>query len=112
MPRLQKLAEHYASKNVQFIAISIDAPDSQGRIDDVVRKRNFRLPVWTGADEKMLTALKLGELVPATLILDENGETIGKIEGEARDNDVRTRVDWLLGGRVGKQPKLVQKNDW
>ncbi len=112
MPRLQKLADAYTSQNVKFLAISLDAADTQGKIDDVVRKRDFHLPVWTGADETTLAALNLGELVPATLILDENGETIGKIEGEARDKDVRSRLDWLLAGRKGKQPKVVQKNDW
>ena len=112
MPRLQKLSESYAPKGVQFIAVSIDAPDTQGKIDDVVHKRNFRLPVWTGADEQTLASLHMGELVPATLILDENGNAIGRIEGEARDKDVQSRVDWLLGGRTGKQPKPIQKNDW
>ena len=59
-----------------------------------------------------LADLKLGELVPATLILDAAGEPIGKIEGEAREKDVRSRLDWLLSGKQGKAPKLVQKNDW
>jgi hypothetical protein len=68
--------------------------------------------VWTGASEKTLQELGLGVLVPATLILDENGVAIGKIEGEAREKDLTSRLDWLLNGRQGKQPRLVQKNDW
>lgn len=112
MPRLQKLADIYAAQNVRFVAIALDAPETQGKIKEVVQKRGFRLPVWTGATEQTLADLQLGVLVPATLILDEDGQTIGKIEGEVRDKDVRSRLDWLLGGRKGNQPKPVQKNDW
>lgn len=112
MPRLQKLADNYQARGVRFIAVSLDAPDTQNKIDTVIAKRGFRLDIWTGATDQTLAQLKLGELVPATLILDEQGEVIGKIEGEARDKDVRSRLEWLLGGRQGKQPKIVQKNDW
>jgi thiol-disulfide isomerase/thioredoxin len=112
MPRLQKLADAYGSRSVQFIAISLDAPDTQPKIPQVIAKRNLHIPVWTGADETTLKALDLGELVPATLILDDSGEVIGRIEGEASDKDIRSRVDWLLNGRTGKQPKPVQRNDW
>ncbi|MFN2977018.1 TlpA family protein disulfide reductase [Terriglobus aquaticus] len=112
MPRLQKLADTYGSRGVQFVAISLDAPDTQSKIPQVIAKRNLRIPVWTGADETTLKALDLGELVPATLILDDTGTVIGRIEGEASDKDIRSRIDWLLNGRNGKQPKAIQRNDW
>jgi thiol-disulfide isomerase/thioredoxin len=112
MPRLQKLAESYSAQGVQFVAISLDAPETQGKIEAAVHKSGLRIPVWTGATDQTLAEYQLGVLVPATLILDADGVVIGKIEGEARDKDVRARLDWVLGGRQGKQPKIVQKNDW
>ncbi len=112
MPRLQKLSEEYSGKGVQFVAISLDAAETQGKIDAVVEKRGFRIPVWTGASEETLAELKMGVLVPATLILDADGEVVGRIEGEASNKDVRSRVDWVISGKQGKQPKVIQKNDW
>ncbi len=112
MPRLQKLASTYTSKGVVFVALSLDAKETQGRIEAVVKKRDFSIPVWTGGSEQTLKDFGLGELVPSTLILDEKGIVIGKIEGEARTKDVASRLDWLLNGRQGRQPNLVQKNDW
>ena len=112
MPRLQKLADSYADQGVRFVAISLDAADTQAKIPKVLEQRKFHIPVWTGADETTLTELKLGVLVPATMVLDDSGEVIGRIEGEAGDKDIRSRVDWLLNGRTGKPPKPVQKNDW
>ena len=112
MPLLQKLSETYTTQGVRFVAISLDAPETQDKIDAAVQKRGFHIPVWTGATDRTLADLKLGVLVPATLILDAEGEVIGKIEGEASAKDVRSRLDWVLHGRQGKQPKIVQKNDW
>jgi len=112
MPRLQKLADVYVPRGVTFVAISLDALETQDKIQSVVAKRGLRVPIWTGATNETLAGLELGVLVPATLVLDESGAVIGKIEGEAREKDVQSRLDWLLGGRQGKQPKIVQKNDW
>ena len=112
MPRLQKLADAYAARGVTFVAISLDAPETQDKIQTVAAKRGLRMPVWTGATDQTLAGLELGVLVPATLVLDEHGVIVGRIEGEMRDKDVQSRLDWLLGGRQGKQPKVIQKNDW
>lgn len=111
MLRLQNLADGYATKGVTFVAIALDDADTQAKIPGVVAQRSFSIPVWKGATAETLKQLDLGVLVPATLILDDHGVVIGRIEGEARDKDVRTRLDWLLGGRQGRQPKIVQKND-
>ncbi len=112
MPRIQRLAEEYGPRGVTFVAVSLDEPETQKKIDPLVAKRGFHVPVWTGATEQTFKELELGTLVPATLILDESGTIVGKIEGEARDKDVRSRLDWVLNGKQGKQPKVVQKNDW
>lgn len=112
MPRLQKLQDKYISNGIKFVAISIDDVASRGKIPEVLKKRHLQLPVWQGATAETLKELDLGEIVPATVIVDANGRIIGRIEGEAREKDVTSRLDWLLGGRKGKPPKAVQKNDW
>jgi thiol-disulfide isomerase/thioredoxin len=112
MPLLQKMADAYAARGVTFVAISIDEPHARPKIPAMVAKRGLRIPVWTGASLDTMKQLELGELVPATLVLDENGEVIGRIEGEARERDLRVRLDWILNGKTGKPPKPVQKNDW
>ena len=111
MPRLQQLADAYASKGVVFIAISLDEPDTQAKIPATLARAGLRIPTWKGATPGTLKQLDLGILVPATLLVDADGKVIGKIEGEARDKDIQSRLDWLLNGRQGKQPKLVQRND-
>jgi len=110
MPRLVKLQERYPK--VRFVAISIDNADTRAKIPALIAKRKFSLTVWQGASADTLKELALGELVPATVILDADGMLVGRIEGEASEKDIASRLDWLLSGRQSKQPKLVQKNDW
>lgn len=112
MPRLQKLSEEYAGKGVVFVAISLDDAETQPKIPAALAKSGLKFPAWKGATPDTLKELQLGVLVPATLVLDSDGQVIGKIEGEARDKDIQSRLDWLLTGRQGKQPKIIQKNDW
>lgn len=51
----------------------------------------------------------LGDIVPGTAIIDENGEIIARIRGEGRDENVRGAVNWLLGGRSGPAPAAMAK---
>jgi thiol-disulfide isomerase/thioredoxin len=109
LPRLSKLSEQYAGKNVRFVAVSIDEPKDRGKIQPFLDKQKVGLEVWVGASSDDLARFGLGDIVPGTVVLDPQGELVGRIMGEARDEDVRSRVDWLLGGRQGTAPEPVAK---
>ena len=57
----------------------------------------------------MLDNAGLGNLLPATMILDEQGQIVARIEGQARDADIRQTLDWLLNGRQGPAPEALIK---
>ncbi|MGA8939578.1 MAG: TlpA disulfide reductase family protein [Acidobacteriaceae bacterium] len=104
LPRLSQLSQQYAAQGVRFLAISVDDPADFAKIQPLFHKQNINLTVWTGADTGTLSRLGLGDVVPATLVLDTNGDIIGRISGEARDADVTTYLDWLLHHRQGPAP--------
>jgi thiol-disulfide isomerase/thioredoxin len=111
LPRLDELAREYASKDVVFIAASLDDSKTQSKIASfLVKKQMVTLPIWIGATPATLTQFQLGEIVPATIIFDQNGEPIYRIMGEASRKDITLRLDWLLNGRIGKPPKPLLKN--
>ena len=111
MPRLDDLAREYASKDVVFVAVSLDDAETQPKIPGFLRKKKIAsLPIWIGASTAALKQFQLGKMVPATIILDQNGEPIARIMGEASRKDITSRLDWLLNGRTGKQPKPLLKN--
>ena len=109
LPRLSQLKDEYAAKGIRFVAISIDESKDFHKIEPFFKKQNIHLDVWTGADGNTLDRLRLGDEVPATLILDKNGETAGRVLGEAHPEDIGIYLDWLLDNRRGDPPQPVIK---
>jgi thiol-disulfide isomerase/thioredoxin len=113
LPLLSKLTQEYAGKKVRFIAISADAAtdSSKGRakIDSFLSHKNLAMEVWVGADVDMLERLGLGNVLPATMVLDEQGEIIARVMGQAHEEDLRVPLDWLLNGKSGTAPQAATK---
>jgi thiol-disulfide isomerase/thioredoxin len=113
LPLLSKISQEYSSKKVRFIAISADAdPDdrkNRAKIDLFLNQQKLAMEVWLGADLDMLDRLSLGNVLPATVILDEQGEVVARVMGEAHEEDVKGPLDWLLNGRSGAVPAAVVK---
>ena len=104
LPRLGTMAQEYASKNVAFVLASIDEPKKLPAVRDYVNEQKIALPVWVGATVDLLEQLSGINVVPATLIVDEQGEIVRAINGEARVEDVKEAVDWVLNGKQGQAP--------
>lgn len=109
LPRFSAMAKEYGAGNVPFVLISIDDLENLKQVRDFVAQQQLSLPVWVGASTEMLQHFSKKEIVPATLILDEHGEVVRIINGQARDEDVKEAVNWLLSGRKGPTPKAVLK---
>jgi thiol-disulfide isomerase/thioredoxin len=109
LPRLSRLSEGYSGKPVKFIAVSIDEPKDRPKIAPFLARQAIHLDVWQGASTETMARVGLGVIVPSTLILDEQGEAVTRIEGEAREEDVSSRVDWLLSGKAGPAPETKLK---
>ena len=109
LPRLSKIAESYAGKQVRFVLISIDEPKNRAKIPAVLDRLHIPLESWDDADTDTMERFGLGDIVPGTVILDQQEEVVSRIMGEAREEDVRSAVDWLLGSRSGPAPAPLTK---
>jgi thiol-disulfide isomerase/thioredoxin len=109
LPRLSQIAVSYSGKPVNFVFISIDDPKGRSKIPATLTKLHVDFTTWVGADTDTLASFGLGNIVPGTLILDDAGQPVARIMGEAREEDVRTPVDWLLNGRKGDPPQALTK---
>lgn len=110
LPLLGKLEKEYARKNVRFVAVSADEAKNRAKLDRFVSAHQIGMEIWVGADLDMLERARLGNELPATLILDEQGEVVARILGEAREEDIRHPLDWLLSGRSGLAPDALVKH--
>jgi thiol-disulfide isomerase/thioredoxin len=109
LPRLSQLAASYAGKPVRFVLVSIDEPKDRAKIRQVLGRLHVDLESWDDADTDTMKDFGLGDIVPGTVILDERGDVVERIMGEAHEEDVRNAVDWLLGGKVGPAPEALTK---
>jgi thiol-disulfide isomerase/thioredoxin len=107
LPRLSQLAQDYSSKGVRFVAISIDKHQDIPRIQPYLTEEKITMDVWVHGDYGMLEHVGLGNIVPGTLIVDQQGEVVTTIKGEAQDEDIKTAVDWLLGNKQGRTPQAI-----
>jgi len=109
LPRLSQIAASYAGKPVKFVFISIDDPKDRAKIPGVLKRLHVSLESWVGADTDTLGGFGLGDIVPGTVFLDDQGEIVARVMGEAKEDDVRKAVDWLLGGKKGQPPPALTR---
>ena len=107
LPRLSALRAEYHTQGVRFVAISVDDPKDVPRIRPFLQSQNIALRVWTGADLGTLHRLGFKQVIPATLVLDAQGNIVGRVEGELRTADVRSYVNWLLHKKQGAAPPAM-----
>jgi thiol-disulfide isomerase/thioredoxin len=109
LPRLSRMAADYEGKPVRFVTISIDEAKDRAKIPAVLVRLHVRLESWAGGNTDVLDDFGLGNIVPGTAILDEQGEIVARVMGEAREEDVRRAVDWLLSGKTAPPPPALVK---
>ena len=110
LPLLSRLNKEYSGKKIRFIAVSADEAKNRAAVDQFLTANPLSMEIWLGADLYMLDRAQLGNELPATLILDDQGEIVARILGEAREDDIRRPLDWLLNGKSGPAPTPVIKH--
>jgi thiol-disulfide isomerase/thioredoxin len=109
LPRLSQIAASYSGKPVTFVLISIDESKNRSKIPATLAKLHVDFASWIGADTDTLDSFGLGNIVPGTIVLDETGQPVARVMGEAKEDDVRKAVDWLLAGKKGEPPQALTK---
>lgn len=91
MPALQKLADRYSSRGVQFYWVSVNSDKSgtrsyasDGDLQSFAAKHNVHLPILRDTDQVAYKAYGL-EGLPALVIIDRNGDVARKIVGFGTD---------------------------
>jgi thiol-disulfide isomerase/thioredoxin len=109
IPMLVKAEKDYRSRGVAFIAASVDDRKSRKNVPEFVNRYNISLPIWMDANADDMVRLQMGRAVPATAFLDPEGHVVFRVEGQLREEQLRERLDWLLGSRAGPAPGRMIK---
>jgi thiol-disulfide isomerase/thioredoxin len=110
MPMFVDAEKEYAPRGVVFVAASLDDRTTRPKIPDFIEKFKIGFPVWTGASTMDLDDLKLGKALPATAFLDQEGRIVARVLGQLPKEQLKERLDWLLGDRKGPAPDPFVKN--
>jgi thiol-disulfide isomerase/thioredoxin len=110
MPMFAEVEKEYAPRGVVFIAASLDDRTTRPKIPDFIAKFNIGFPVWVGASTMDLDDLKLGQGLPATAFLDQEGRIVARALGQLQKDQLKERLDWLIGDRKGPTPNPLIKN--
>jgi thiol-disulfide isomerase/thioredoxin len=109
MPALVAIEKQYAGR-VAFIGASLDDSKTESKIPAFLARYRIDFPIWLGATLDDLDRLKMGNAVPATAFLDQDGRIVARILGQARPEEVKERLDWLTGDRSGAPPEALVKH--
>jgi thiol-disulfide isomerase/thioredoxin len=110
VPLLVKEEEKYRSRGVIFIAASVDDAKSRKQVDAFLSRNRVHFLVCLGANSDDLDRLGMGPAVPATAFLDQQGHIAFRIIGQMREEELRERLDWLIGSRAGPPPAALVKH--
>jgi thiol-disulfide isomerase/thioredoxin len=107
MPMMVEAEKTWAAKGVTFIAISLDDNKTKDNIREFLDRYHVGFAVWMGASTDELDKLRLGQGVPDTVFLDENGVIVARVMGEIRRDELEQRLTWLTGDRKSPPPAAV-----
>jgi thiol-disulfide isomerase/thioredoxin len=110
MPLLVESERDYGSRGVVFVGASLDDDESKAQVPAFTAMHKVDFPIWYGATGDDLAKLELGEAVPATAFLDQEGHIVARVLGQLRKEDLQERLDWLTGDRKGPAPQALVKH--
>jgi thiol-disulfide isomerase/thioredoxin len=105
LPLLAGLQRDYEARGVLFLGASTDAPERREEAAALLAKTGVDYPIVFGLAESDMRSLGLGALLPATAVFDRDGTRAFRLVGEVTRERLVQRLEWLLGGRAGPQPK-------
>jgi thiol-disulfide isomerase/thioredoxin len=110
MPMFVSVEKQWAAKGIVFIGASLDDRAAQKNIPGFLKTFDIDFPIWKGATGDDLAKLGMGEAVPDTAFLDEEGEIVMRVLGEIKKNELLERLQWITGDRKAPSPQTLLRN--
>ncbi len=110
LPMLVESEKTWSAKGVVFIGASLDEKKTQKNIPEFLQKYAVRFPIWIGANADHLADLRMGEAVPDTAFINEEGIIFARVLGEIKKAELDERLAWVTGDRSLPAPKALVRN--
>ena len=110
MPMFVAVEKDWAPKGVVFIGASLDDRKTRKDIPEFIKTYQIDFAVWTGATSDDLARLGMGDAVPDTAFLNEEGVVFARVQGEITKAELEERLEWITGDRSRPAPKALVRN--
>lgn len=106
MPDLAAIQNEYAALGVQVIGASSDEAADRPKVLQFIKETKVNFPVWTGATAADMSRFGLGEALPGTVVLDEDGKIVKVISGIVNVADLKKQIEAMLATAEATVPKI------
>ena len=107
MPLLDDLQDRYGGQGVVFIGASTDDAGTRGNIQPFLEEHGISFRVWTGATVEDMERFGLSTALPATAIIDRDGQVAFRLLGPLKREQLVLRLDYLISGSQGPAPERL-----
>lgn len=108
MPDLSLIQNEYATLGVQVIGAAGDGAADSAKVLKFIREYKVNFPVWLGASTTDMQRFGLGEVLPATAIIDREGKIVWRKIGIVDAAELRKELDKLLLPKVDEARKTAK----
>jgi thiol-disulfide isomerase/thioredoxin len=110
MPMLVEAESVWGPKGVVFLGASLDEKSTRKNIPGFLKKFQVAFPVWLGATAADLDKLGMGDAVPDTAFLDQEGIIFARVQGETTRAEIDERLAWITSNRTGPAPSALVRH--
>ncbi|MFN0140793.1 MAG: TlpA family protein disulfide reductase [Pyrinomonadaceae bacterium] len=108
MPDLAAIQNEYGPLGVQVIGAAGDAQADSAKVLKFTREFKVNFPVWLGATTDDMKRFGVGQVLPATVIIDRNGKIVWREIGIIKPAELRKELDKLLLPKVADATKAAK----
>lgn len=108
MPDLAGIQNEYGPLGVQLIGAAGDAITDSAKVFKFSREFKVNFPVWLGASTEDMRRFGVGEVLPATVIIDRNGKIVWREIGIIKPAELRKELDRLLLPKIADAAKRAK----
>lgn len=107
MPDLSAIQNDYAALGVQVIGAAGDEAADSAKVMKFIRDFKINFPIWLAATTDDMKRFGVGEVLPATVIIDKNGKIVWREIGIIKPLELRKELDKLLMPKVAEATKVA-----
>ena len=108
MPDLSALQNEYAALGVQVVGAAGDAAADSAKVLKFIREHKVNFPVWVGATTDDMKRFGVGEVLPATVIINREGKIVWRHIGIVKLAEMKKLLDSIVLSSVKEAAKVAK----